>query len=137
MTARPNPNTRRFVWSALKGPCRRRLAAGLLLMTVAAAIAIYAGLQFSRRGGDAEGFDQPLIRAARAITAEPRHLRGFEPRNDRELYLLTVVSDQRDVLFGLTLLALRMVVTVTIGGFGLVLLTAGATEWEIRSGIPT
>ena len=34
---------------------------------------------------------------------------------------------------GLTLLALRLILAVTAGGFGLILLTAGSTEWEIRS----
>jgi hypothetical protein len=49
------------------------------------------------------------------------------------LYLATVISDQHDMINGLTVLALRMVLALTAGGFGLVLLTAGSTEWELRS----
>jgi hypothetical protein len=135
MAAQSNSSSRRFAWSVLEGSCRRRLAAGLVLLTLAAAFAVYAGRQFGHRGADAQGFDQPLIRVALALTPEPKHLRDFEPRNDREMYLRAVVSDQQDVMFGLTLLALRMIVTITVGGLGLVLLTAGATEWEIRSGL--
>jgi hypothetical protein len=33
----------------------------------------------------------------------------------------------------LTVLMLRMVAAATAGGIGLVLLTAGSTEWELRS----
>jgi hypothetical protein len=50
------------------------------------------------------------------------------------LYLVTAISDQQDTLHGLTLLVLRLIVAITFGGFGLVLVTAGATEWELRSG---
>lgn len=123
----------RFVWSALRGACRRRLIAGLVLLALALGYGIYAGRQFGRRGSDAHVLDQPLVRAARGLTPAPRHLRSIEPANDRELYLVTVISDQQDVTFGLTLLILRTIVALTLGGLGLVLLTAGSTEWEIRS----
>ena len=66
------------------------------------------------------------------VTAPP-HLRTVQPQNDREMYLMTVVSDQHDVMFGLVVILLRMIVALTIAGLGLVLTTAGATEWEIRS----
>lgn len=61
------------------------------------------------------------------------HLGSVVPENNRELYLVTVISDQQDTMFGLTLLVLRMILALTIGGFGLVLMTAGATEWEVLS----
>jgi hypothetical protein len=136
MVAPSLASPRRFAWSALQGPCRRRLPAGLLLLVLAANFTAYAAFEFSARGRDALGFDQPLVRLARTLTPQPRHLSSLQPQNTRELYLVTVVTDQQDMLFGLTLLALRMIVVMTIGGFGLVLLTAGATEWEIRSGTP-
>ncbi len=47
--------------------------------------------------------------------------------------MVTVISDQQDVLVGMTVLLLRLVIALTAGGLGLVLLTAGATEWEVRS----
>ena len=63
----------------------------------------------------------------------PVHLRAYVPQNDRELYLAAVISDQHDMINGLTVLALRLILAGTAGGFGLILLTAGSTEWEIRS----
>jgi hypothetical protein len=123
----------RFVWSALRGGCRRRLAAGIVLVALATGYGLYAGRQFGRRGSDDRVFDQPLVRAARAMTPAPRHLGSITPENSRELYLVTVISDQQDVTFGLTLLILRSIVVLTVGGLGMVLLTAGSTEWEIRS----
>jgi len=123
----------RFVRAALRGGCRRRLVAGVVLLALALGYGIFAGRQFGRRGGDDHAPDQLLVRAAHALTPAPRHLRSIEPVNDRELYLVTVISDQQDVTFGLTLLILRTIVALTFGGLGLVLLTAGSTEWEIRS----
>lgn len=40
---------------------------------------------------------------------------------------------RQDALFGMTVLALRLIVALTVAGLGLVLLTAGSTEWELRS----
>jgi len=124
---------RRFRWSALRGRCRRRIIAGLLLLAVAAAYGAFAGLRMGRRGADQHAFDQPLVRLAQRIVPPPVHLSQYEPQNERELYLVTVISDQQDLLHGLTALVLRMIVSITAGGLGLVLLTAGSTEWEIRS----
>ena len=123
----------RFRWSVLRGTCRRRLVAGLMLMAVAVGYGMYAGQRLGQRGSDDHVLDQPLVRMARSMTPLPRHLGTIEPQNNRELYLVTVISDQQDVMFGLTLLILRMIVALTAGGFGLVLLVAGSTEWEIRS----
>ena len=44
-----------------------------------------------------------------------------------------LARDQQDLLFGITVLLLRLVVTGTVAGVGLILLTAGSTEWELRS----
>jgi hypothetical protein len=123
----------RFDRALFHGRCRRNLLAGLFLLTVALLYSSLAGQHFRHRGADATAFDQPLVRAAQALVVEPADLRGLQPQNDRELYLRTVVSDQHDVLFGLVVLLLRFIVALTIGGLGLVLVTAGATEWEIRS----
>jgi hypothetical protein len=123
----------RFHWSALRGRCRQRIIAGVLLLVVSAGYAVYAGQRFGHRGNDEQVFDQPLARLGHALTRPPFHMRGMKPQNNRELYLVTVVSDQQDIMFGLTMLVLRMIGTLTVGGIGLVLLTAGSTEWEIRS----
>jgi len=123
----------RFAWSALGGRCRARLVAGLVVLGVAAGCGIFAGRQFAERGRDARAFDQPLVRLGADLTRPPALVAALQPSNDRELYLLAVISDQRDMLFGLTVLMLRMIVTLTFGGIGIVLLTAGSTEWEVRS----
>jgi len=125
--------TSRFRWSALRGRCRRRIVAGLLLLVVASGYAIYAGQRFGKRSNDEGVVDQALVRLGHVLTPLPAHMRGFTPRNDREFYLITVVGDQQDITFGLTMLVLRMIATLTVAGLGLVLLTAGSTEWEIRS----
>jgi hypothetical protein len=128
------PFTTRFRWSALRGRCRRHLVAGVLILAAAGGYAWFAGAHMARRGSDERAFDQPLVRLAVRLTPLPVHLFQHEPRNDRELYLATVIKDQRDMITGLTVLLLRMIIAVTAGGIGLVLLTAGSTEWELRSG---
>ena len=125
--------TPRFHWSVLRGRCRRNLLGGLVLLLMAIAYGTWAGDRFRTRGADATAFDQPIVRAATQMVTAPPHLRAVQPQNDREVYLMTVVSDQHDVMFGLVVILLRMIVALTIGGLGLVLTTAGATEWEIRS----
>jgi len=127
------PPTPRFHRSALRGRCRRNLFAGLVLSALAAGYGSWAGSHFRTRGADEATFDRPLVLSAARMVRTPKHLASIQPRNDRELYLVTVVSDQHDVMFGLVVLALRMIAALTIGGLGLVLLTTGATEWEIRS----
>ena len=125
----------RFQWPLFRGRCRRNLLAGLVLAIVAGTYAGWAAQRFSARGADARAFDQPLVRYGSWIVGQPMHLRDVQPQNDRELYLLTVISDQRDVMVGLTILLLRMIISMSVGGLGMVLLTAGATEWEVRSGV--
>jgi len=129
-TSRQRP---RFVRSLFRGRCRRNLLIGLVLLVLAGAYAIWGGLRFSSRGADARAFDQVLVRYGAGLVGVPVHLIGFVPLGDRELYLTTVISDQKDVMDGLTILLLRMILSMSIGGLGLVLLTAGATEWEVRS----
>ena len=124
-----------FRWSALKGRCRRRLAAGLLVLAAAGAYAWFAGAQLARRGSDERAFDRPLVRLAARMHPLPAHLHQYQPQNDRELYLSTVIKDQQDMLVGLTAFVLRTLAAMTAGGVGLTLLTAGSTEWEVRSGM--
>jgi hypothetical protein len=133
MRWRPSLPKSQFHWSALSGGCRFRLLAGLLLLALACAYTAYSGQRFSKRGVDDLSIDQPLVRLAHNLTPPPRHLRTIEPANNREFYLVTVISDQQDLIFGLTLLLLRMILSLTVGGLGLVLLTAGSTEWRTRS----
>ncbi len=127
----------RFKWSVFRGRCRRNLLAGLLLFVAACAYGFWAARHFAVRGADAHVFDQPLVRLAQPIVGQPYHLRWIQPQNKRELYLVTVISDQRDVLVGMTVLVLRLIIVLTSAGLGLVLMTAGATEWEVRSEAPT
>jgi hypothetical protein len=123
----------RFRRSALRGRAGRRLAAGLVLLMLAGGHAIWAARHLSVRGSDDKAFDQVLVSAARSVTAIPDEAERFSPQSDRELYLKAVLTDQQDLTFGMALFMLRLIVTVTIGGIGMVLLTAASTEWEIRS----
>ena len=103
------------------------------MLLVAGGHAIWAANHLSVRGSDDRAFDQVLVSAARSVTALPEQALALTPQTDRELYLKAVVTDQQDLMFGMALFMLRMIVTVTIGGLGMVLLTAASTEWEIRS----
>ena len=101
--ARPAPPTRpRFSWSVFNGKCKQRLLAGLVLMFFAATYALYAGQHFAQRGADLSAFDRWLVvaRLADALLPRPGHLAHIEPGNDRELYLMAVITDQHDVLNG-------------------------------------
>ena len=107
------------------------------MMAIAIAYGSWAGGRFSRRGADTHVFDWPVVRVATRLTGLPAALRGARPQNDRELYLLAVITDQQDVMFGMTVFMLRMIVTLTVGGLGIALIAAGSTEWELRSHAPT
>lgn len=123
----------RFRWSTFRGRCRRNLLAGLVLLVLAGGYAVFAAAHFASRGADRRTFDRPLVRFAQGMVERPALVRAVPPRNNREFYLLTVISDKDDVLAGMTVLMLRLVVILTAAGLGLVLTTAGATEWEVRS----
>ena len=105
------------------------------MLVVAGGHAIWAADHLSVRGADDRAFDQVLVSAARSVTALPDPVLQIKPQSDNELYLKAVVTDQQDLMFGMALFMLRMIVTLTIGGLGMVLLTAASTEWEIRSDI--
>jgi len=123
----------RFRWSVFHGRCRRNLLVGLALLVLAAAYGAWAAYRFASGDDGARTFDRAIVQLAAPMIREPVHLRGIQPRNLTELYLVSVIADQRDALVGLTVLVLRSIIALTAGGLGLVLLTAGATEWEIRS----
>jgi hypothetical protein len=123
----------RFDRSLFRGRCRRNLLAGLVLVVLGVAYGTWGANQFGLRGADIRAFDQPVVRAAQRMVPPPKHLKDVWPENSRELYLAAVITDQQDVLLGLVLLMLRMIAALTAGGLGLVLVTAGATEWEVRT----
>ena len=127
----------RFLWSALNARARRRHVAGAALLLTALVYAAFGGFALARRGADDRAFDQPVVKLAVRLNPLPSHLFMYEPRTDRELYLAAAFRDQRDMAIGLTAFVLRMIVSVTAGGFGLILMTAGSIEWEVRSEIAT
>jgi hypothetical protein len=123
----------RFRWSALNRRARQRLLGGALLLVAALAYAGFAGAGLARRGADERAFDQPLVRLAVHMNPLPPHLFMYEPQTDGETYLAAAFRDQRDMSIALTALVLRLIAAVTAGGFGVILMTAGSIEWEIRS----
>jgi hypothetical protein len=133
MRLRSERARRRFQWSVFRGRCRRNLLVGLIVLGAAVLYGVFAASHFRVRGADESAFDMPLVRAASAMVPDPPHLRAIQPGTFRELYLTAVISDQHDVMFGLVVLLLRAILSLTVGGLGIVLVTAGATEWEIRS----
>ncbi len=125
--------SQRFHWSVFRGRCRRNLLAGLVLFILGGTYGTWGAGRLAARGADARTFDRPLVHLAKAMIRQPGSVRRMQAMNAREFYLLTVISDQRDVLEGMTVFILRLIISLTGAGFGMVLLTAGATEWEIRS----
>ncbi len=123
----------RFQWSVFHGRCRRNLIAGLVLSLLAGSYGAWAGYRFASHDDGAQAFDRAIVRLAAPMIRQPVHLRGIQPRNITEVYLISVIADERDALVGMTVLTLRAIIALTAGGLGLILLTAGATEWEIRS----
>ena len=124
------------MWPALQGRCRRRLAVGLIMMAVAMAYGAWAGSHFGHRGPDTRALDWPVVQVAARLTGLPTAVSGIRPHDDRELYLLAVITDQHDMMFGMTVFMLRMIATLTVGGLGIALIAAGSTEWELRSRTP-
>jgi hypothetical protein len=129
--------TPRFDRRMLRGRCRRNLIVGLALMLISLVYGSWGAWHFGQRGPDVAAFDQPVVAAATRMVPPPLHLKTIVPDNSRELYLATVISDQQDVMYGLAVFILRMIAAITFGGLGLVLVTAGATEWEVRSELAT
>lgn len=123
----------RFDRKALRGRSRRNLAGGLLLLILSLAYGSWATARLATRGAERTTFDTPVVRVAASLVTSPDVRPDFDPKTSTEFYLLAVITDQQDILFGLTLLVLRLLVAGTAAGLGLVLLTAGATEWEVRS----
>jgi hypothetical protein len=123
----------RFRWSALNPRARRRLVGGFVLLLVALAYAAFAGFSMASRAADERAFDHALVRLAMRMNPLPADLFFYEPHTDRETYLAAAFRDQRDMAIALTAFVLRMIAAVTLGGFGLILMTAGSIEWEIRS----
>lgn len=132
MSIRTRPSDR-FKWPVFRGRCRRNLLVGLALFLVGGLYGVWAGQRLSARGADARGFDRALVRLADRMVPQPEGVRSINPQNFREFYLATVISNQRDGLVGETAFILRLILVMTAVGLGLVLMTAGATEWEIRS----
>ena len=132
MPTLPRPR-KPFRWSALHGRALHRLLAGLLLMTVAAAYGSWGLRRLAHRGAERDAFDRPVVAVAERLVLPPDVQPAFEPATDNERLLLAVITDQQDALFGLTVLLLRALLIAVVAGFGLVLLTAGSTEWEVRS----
>jgi hypothetical protein len=123
----------RYRWSALNTRARRRLVGGFVLLLVALAYAAFAGFSMASRAADERAFDRALVRLATRMNPLPADLFLYEPHTDREMYLAAAFRDQRDMAIALTAFVLRMIGAVTAGGFGLILMTAGSIEWEIRS----
>jgi hypothetical protein len=121
-----------FSWSEFNGRCRARLLAGLALMVLGLGYATWGTARLA--GADVRSrIDGPVVDFARRLVAPPQLPHGFRAANDRERMLVGALVGRQDALFGLTLLVLRSIVAMTVAGLGLVLLTAGSTEWEIRS----
>lgn len=123
----------RFSWDVFAGRIRRRIFTGLLLLAVAVGYGTWAGRRLAERGAERSAFDQPLVGVAGRVVRRLDRIPDVRERTFAEAELAAIARDQQDLLFGLTVLLLRLVATGTVAGLGLVLLTAGSTEWEIRS----
>lgn len=136
MTFRPgradNPVMSPFLWSALSGRCRRRMAWGLALLALGLCYAGWSGVRLAR-GEPRSTIDAPIANAAAVMVAPPALPRGFDLNDDRQVDLFAAVLNRQDALFGMTVLMLRLIVAFTVAGLGLVLLTAGSTEWQLLS----
>ncbi|MGE0448912.1 MAG: hypothetical protein AB7Q29_04945 [Vicinamibacterales bacterium] len=123
----------RFDRRLLRGRALRNLAGGLLLLTIGLGYGTWSTARLAMRGAERTTFDGAVVRFAGSIVRAPDVRPSFRAKTGDEAYLLAVINDQQDILFGLTLLLLRLLIAGTSAGLGLVLSTAGATEWEVRS----
>lgn len=122
-----------FRWTAFRGRARVRVLAGFGIMVLGLAYGSWAAGRLGHRGAERAAFDQPIVRAAGQIVWAPDRLPDLRPQTSNEVLLLALVRDQQDMVFGLTLLLFRAILALTVGGLGMVLLTAGSTEWELAS----
>lgn len=123
----------RFSWAAFTGRARARVIVGLLILVVATGYGTWATRRLGERGSERGTFDQPVVAMAARLVQRPDRAPDIAVSTSLEVELAALARDQQDLLFGLTVLLLRLVLTGTVAGLGLVLLTAGSTEWEIRS----
>lgn len=112
---------------------RSRVVLGAVILALALAYGTWATRRLAQRGSERHTFDQALVSAAGQLVHRPDRIPDIPVRTSTEVELSAVARDQQDLLFGLTVLMLRLLVTGTLGGLGLVLLAAGSTEWEVRS----
>lgn len=123
----------RFTWACFTGRARARMLLGLFVLTVALGYGTWATRRLGERGSERGTFDQTLVGMAGRLVQRPDRVPDIPTETSRELELAALARDQQDLLFGLTVLLLRLVASGTVAGIGLILLTAGSTEWEIRS----
>lgn len=115
------------------GRVRSRVVLGVLILSAALFYGTWSTRRLGERGSERQTFDQPIVSAAGRLVQRPDRIPEVLIRTQTELELSAVARDQQDMLFGLTVLLLRLLVTGTAAGLGLILLAAGSTEWEIRS----
>lgn len=125
----------RFRRELLVGPLRHRLLGGLALLVLSLWYGTWAAAHLARPGAERDTFDAPVVRFASRLVTAPDVDVPFDARTENEVYLLAIVRAQQDIVFGVTLLLLRCGSAAIVAGLGLVLLTAGATEWEVRSSL--
>jgi hypothetical protein len=123
----------RFSLEVFRGQVRSRVVLGALILALALTYGTWATRRLGQRGSERGTFDQPLVSVAGRLVQRPDRVPDVPVRTPTELELSAVARDQQDLLFGLTVLLVRLLVTGTVGGLGLVLLAAGSTEWEVRS----
>jgi hypothetical protein len=107
----------------------------LTLLVLSLAYGGWAAKRLGQPGTDTS-MDKPVTMMADRLIAPLQFEMGGDPKTGDEFFLRAIVKDQQDIMFGLTVFVLRLVVASTIGGLGLVLVTAGSTEWELRSEAP-
>lgn len=123
----------RFSWAVFCGRVRARILVGLAILLVTLAYGTWATRRFGERGSERETFDRPLVDAAAQMVRRPDRIPDIVVKTSTEVELAALARDQQDLLFGMTVLLLRLLAAGTVSGLGLILLTAGSTEWEIRS----
>jgi len=123
----------RFSLEVFRGQVRSRVVLGAVILALALTYGTWATRRLAQRGSERHTFDQVLVSAAGQLVQRPDRVPDIPVRTSTEVELSAVARDQQDLLFGLTVLLLRLLATGTVGGLGLILLAAGSTEWEVRS----